>query len=81
MKRQSGKLMESKYGTDAAVYQPSQGQLRRTISLVFLLLTILLIGLATRAHADVIPFNSPMLQGGGYAPDLAPNTGIFHAAL
>ena len=41
----------SHYYTSAAVYQPDQAQLRRTIILVVLLLAVFLIGLATRVQA------------------------------
>ena len=52
MEKQRRKFGASGYSGNAAVYQPDQVQLRRTIGLVLLLLTVFLIGLATRAHAD-----------------------------
>ena len=50
MEKQSG-LAVSKYSCIAAMYQPDQAQTRRTVILVLLLLTVFLIGIATRAHA------------------------------
>lgn len=50
MERQLRKSGGSGYSGNAAVYQPDQGQLKRTIGLLLLLLTVLLIGLATRAQ-------------------------------
>jgi hypothetical protein len=47
--RISGK---SRYASNAALYQPDQGQLKRTLSLVSLLFIVVLIGLATRTYAD-----------------------------
>jgi len=44
----------------AAIHQPSQGEIRRMVSLVLLLLTVLLIGIATKAHADEKPANLPI---------------------
>jgi hypothetical protein len=64
MEKQRTKPGHSEYSCSAAAYQPDLRQLRRTVSLVFVLLTVLLIGLATRAHAVEKPANCVMLQGG-----------------
>lgn len=52
MKKQSRNSRVSGYADNAAVYQPDQGQLVRTISLVLLLVIVLLIGIATKARAE-----------------------------
>ena len=68
MGKQLSSFGRSHYSVSAAVYQPDQGQLRRTLSLLILLLAVLLIGLATRAHADETPGNYLVLKGGIYSP-------------
>jgi hypothetical protein len=68
MGKQLSSFGRSHYSVRAAVYQPDQGQLRRTLSLLVLLLAVLLIGLATRAHADETPGNYLVLKGGIYSP-------------
>ena len=60
----------SKYSVIAAVYQPDQGQLRRTLGLVVLLLVVFLLSLATRAHADEQSASCPVHQGGVCRPAL-----------
>ena len=52
MENQLRKFAKSRYASNAALYQPDLGQLKRTLSLVLLLLIVVLIGLATRTHAD-----------------------------
>jgi len=65
MEKQSG-LAVSKYSCIAAMYQPDQAQTRRTVILVLLLLTVFLIGIATRAHAGEKPADC----GGSIRPSL-----------
>ena len=78
MKKQFIKLEQSGYYRSAAVYQPSLGQLRRTLSLLFLLLTVLLVGLATRAHAEEIPANYPVCTDGVYSPSTSHDLDNFN---
>jgi outer membrane protein W len=78
MGKQLRKFGSSHYFSSAAVYQPDQGQLRRTISLVLLLLAVLLIGLATRAHADEKPVNYLVFKGGIYSPSLSHDLDNFN---
>jgi outer membrane protein W len=63
---------------NAAVYQPDQGQLKRTLGLVMLLLTVFLIGLATRAHAEEQPANYLALKGGIYSPSTSHDVENFN---
>ncbi|HBG05523.1 MAG: hypothetical protein A2075_04545 [Geobacteraceae bacterium GWC2_58_44] len=67
MKKQGTTFRATKYLANAAMYQPDQGQTRRTVSLVLLLLTVLLIGIATRAHAEETPANYMMQKGSVYS--------------
>jgi hypothetical protein len=53
MEKQSNTVGAAKYSGSAAIYQPNESQLRRTLGLVILLLAVFLIGLASRAHAEV----------------------------
>jgi len=62
------RLPGSKYYRSAAMYQPDQGQTRRTISLVLLLLIVFLIAIATQARAAEKPANYVALKGGVYSP-------------
>jgi outer membrane protein W len=71
MGKQNSKFGKYEYSGSAAIYQPSQDQLRRTVSLVLLLLVVFLVGLATKAHADDKPTNYMMLKGGAYSPSLS----------
>ena len=71
MENQRNRIGGSHYSGIAAVYQPDQGQLRRTVSLVVLLLTVLLIGLATRAHADENSAGCQPLRGSFSAPSIS----------
>jgi hypothetical protein len=66
------RLGKSKYYGSAAYYLPSPGEIRRTVTGMLLLLTVLLIGLATRAHATVTP--ADQLQANG-AVSVATNPG------
>lgn len=68
MERQRSNFGKSEYFGSAAIYQPNEGQLKRTLSLVLLLLTVLLIGIATKAHADGKSTNYVGLAGCIYAP-------------
>ena len=68
MERHRGSFGKYQYSGSAAVYQPDQGQLKRTLGLVVLLLAVFLIGLATRARAEEQPANYLMLKGGIYSP-------------
>lgn len=68
----------TKYSSNAAVYQPDAGQLRRTVLLVFLLVTVLLVGIAARAHAAETPSNYLVLKGGIYSPSLSDNLDNFN---
>lgn len=61
MEEQRKELRESDFGF-AAIYQPSQGENRRMVTLVLLLLVVLLIGIATRAQADEKPSDHAVLQ-------------------
>ncbi len=67
MAKQRTMFGEYHYSGSAAVYQPDHAQLKRTLSLVILLLAVLLVGLATRAHADDNPANYLALKGGIYS--------------
>ena len=79
MEKQSrNNAAEESFGC-AAIYQPDQGQLKRTIGLLLMLLTVLLVGLATRAHADENPANYLVFKGGMYAPSLSHNLENFNA--
>jgi outer membrane protein W len=60
------------------VYQPDLAQLKRTLSLVALLLAVLLIGLATRAQAEEQPANYLALKGGIYSPSLSHDIDNFN---
>jgi outer membrane protein W len=71
MGKQNSKFGKYEYFASAAIYQPSQEQLRRTVSLVVLLLVVFLVGLATKAHADEKPTNYVVLKGGAYSPSLS----------
>lgn len=62
----------------AAIHQPSQGEIRRMVSLVLLLLTVLLIGIATKAHADEKPANYLLLEGGIYSPSTSHDLDNFN---
>lgn len=68
----------TKYSSNAAAYQPDAGQLRRTVLLVFLLVTVLLVGIAARAHAAETPSNYLVLKGGIYSPSLSHNLDNFN---
>jgi outer membrane protein W len=67
------------YSGSAAVYQPDQGQLKRTLGLVTLLLTVLLVGLATQARAEDNPSNYVVFKGGIYSPSRSHNIDNFNA--
>jgi outer membrane protein W len=78
MEKQSG-AVDSKYFGSAAIYQPNDSQLRRTLGLVILLLTVFLIGLASRAHAEEKkPTNYLVLKGGIYSPSLSHDLDNFN---
>jgi outer membrane protein W len=78
MEKQFARLTGSKYFGSAAIYQPSQGQLKRTLGLVLLLLTVFVIGLATRAHAEDKPTNYLVLKGGIYSPSTSHDLDNFN---
>jgi opacity protein-like surface antigen len=78
MEKQPGGLIDSKYFGSAAIYQPDQGQLRRTLSLIALLLAVFLIGLATRAHAEEKPANYMVFKGGIYSPSTSHDLDNFN---
>ena len=83
MRKQNTNFGKPNYSASAAVYQPDQGQLRRTLTLVVLLLTVLLIGLATRAHADDGPADYRAPKGGICAPSTShavENSGFLSTA-
>jgi len=61
MEKRREAFERSEYYGCAAIYQPDQGQLRRTLSLVLLLLGVLLVGLATQAHAAGQPASCQVL--------------------
>ena len=61
MEKHQGKSSQSPYSGNAAVYQPDQVQLKRTVTLVLLLLTVLLIGLATRSHGEQRPVGTDLV--------------------
>lgn len=64
----------------AAMYQPNEAETRRTVSLVLLLLTVLLIGIATRAHAGETTANYLVCNGGIYAPGTSHDVDNFNSA-
>lgn len=78
MDKQKNTVGEWGYFRSAAVYQPSQRQFRRTLSLMLLLLVVLLLGLATRARAEEKPANYLMLKGGIYSPSLSSDVNNFN---
>jgi len=78
MGKQLSSFGNTHYSCSASVYQPDQGQLKRTLGLVVLLLTVLLIGLATRAHADDTPSNYLALKGGAYSPSTSHDINDFN---
>jgi opacity protein-like surface antigen len=69
---------EYHYCGSAAVYQPDHAQLKRTLSLIILLLAVLLVGLATRAHAEDNPANYLALKGGIYSPSTSHDLDTFN---
>jgi outer membrane protein W len=78
MKKQLRITGDSDNFGSAAIHQPSQGEIRRMISLVLLLLTVLLIGIATKAHADEKPANYLLLKGGVYSPSTSHDLDNFN---
>lgn len=72
-------VRESKYSCSAAMYQPDQGQMKRTVSLVLLLLIVFFIAMATRAHAAEKPANYVVLKGGIYSPSTSHDLDTFNA--
>jgi outer membrane protein W len=79
MEKQRIKFGKSGYFRNAAVYQPDQTQLSRTLGLLVLLLAVFLIGLATRAHAEEKPANYVVLKGGIYSPSTSHDLNDFNA--
>lgn len=77
MRKQSGSEVTRYFG-NIAVYQPSHGQARRTVSLVLLLLIVFLIALATRANAGDVPANYLVLKGGLYSPSTSHDLDTFN---
>jgi outer membrane protein W len=71
MGKQRSRFGNYQYSGSAAIYQPSKDQLRKTVSLVLLLLVVSLVGLASKAHADEKPTNYMMIKGGAYSPSLS----------
>ena len=66
-KEQRKSLQSSDRFVGGGIYLPSQKYINRTIGLVLLLLTVLLIGIATRADAGERPANySQHIKLGGF---------------
>ena len=78
MGKQTSSFGKYHYAGSAAVYQPDQGQLKRTLGLVVLLLAVFLVGLATRAHAEDNPANYLALKGGIYSPSTSHDINNFN---
>ena len=77
MQKQSGSEV-SRYFGNIAMYQPSQGQARRTVSLVLLLLIVFLIAIATGANAGDVPANYVVFKGGVYSPSTSHDLDTFN---
>jgi len=71
---------ESAASSNTEMYQPFRGGRIKTAMSLFLLASVALVGMSTRAHAaDENPANYVLLKGGVYSPSLSHNLNDFNA--
>lgn len=78
MEKQSGSGVSEYFG-NVVMYLPNHRQTKRTVSLLLILLTVLLIALATKAGAGETPANYVVLKGGIYSPSTSHDLSTFNS--